>query len=121
VLGVNAEVEAVIDGRWSYHDGLDEHEHDDFESITVDIQMADDPALISDRAQRTLAIEGVLRIKGVAAIANKNARLVVQGVGARLDHYYDRPWNPDEERAGRLVVIGLNGFDTALAAEILQG
>lgn len=121
VLGVNAEVEAVIDGRWSRHDGLDEHEHDDFESITVDIEIVDDPARVSERAQAALALEGVLRIKGVAAVADKNARLVVQGVGSRLDHYYDRPWKPDEARSGKLVVIGLNGFDTARATEILQG
>lgn len=121
VLGVNAEVESVIDGRWSHHDGLDDHEHDDFESITVDIDMADDPIQVSERAQKVLAVEGVLRIKGIAAISGKNARLVVQGVGARLDHYYDRPWKPEEERAGKLVVIGLNGFDTARATEILSG
>ena len=53
----------------------------------------------------------MLRIKGVAAVDGKAARLVVQGVGPRLDHYYDRPWQADEPRDGRLVVIGLKDFD----------
>jgi cobalamin biosynthesis protein CobW len=37
----------------------------------------------------------------------------VQGVGARFQHYYDRDWNPDEERVSRLVVIGQRGLDQA--------
>ena len=121
LLGLGAAVEDVVDDRWSHHDGADEHDHDDFESFVVDIAEAGDPRLISDRALEALAVDGVLRIKGVAAIDGKNARLVVQGVGSRLDHYYDRPWKDDEARAGRLVVIGLTGFDRARTEQILKG
>ena len=121
ILGLGAAVEDVIDGRWSHHDGLDSHDHDDFESIVVGIGTIDDPALLSQRALDALAIDGVLRVKGIAAVANKDARLVVQGVGSRLDHYYDRPWRTDEARDGRLVVIGLTGFDRARAEAILKG
>jgi cobalamin biosynthesis protein CobW len=32
-------------------------------------------------------------------------RLLVQAVGARVRHQYDRPWKADEARQGRLVVI----------------
>ena len=32
-------------------------------------------------------------------------RLLVQAVGARVRHQFDRPWGPDEARRGRLVVI----------------
>jgi cobalamin biosynthesis protein CobW len=32
-------------------------------------------------------------------------RLFVQAVGASVRHQFDRPWAPDEARAGRLVVI----------------
>ena len=35
----------------------------------------------------------------------KPMRLLVQAVGARVRHQYDRPWKPDEERRSRLVVI----------------
>ena len=33
-------------------------------------------------------------------------RLLVQAVGARVRHQFDRPWGPKEARQGRLVVIG---------------
>ena len=121
ILGLGAAVEEVIDSRWSRHDGLDEHDHDDFESVVVEIDTVADPALLSARAVEALAIDGVLRIKGIAAVIGKEARLVVQGVGSRLDYYYDRPWKVDEARDGRLVVIGLTGFDRARAEAILKG
>lgn len=121
ILGLGGAVEEVIDSRWSQHDGLEEHDHDDFESFVVKIDAVDDPALLSARALDALSMDGVLRIKGIAAVTNKEARLVVQGVGSRLDHYYDRPWRMDEVRAGRLVVIGLVGFDRVRAEAILKG
>ncbi len=47
-------------------------------------------------------------------------RLVVQGVGPRIQHYFDRPWGTGEAREGRLVVIGESGLDvSAISAEIL--
>jgi cobalamin biosynthesis protein CobW len=121
ILGLGASVEDVIDDRWSHHDGLDEHDHDDFESFVAHIDTVTDPALLSERALGALAVDGVLRVKGIASVAGKEARLVVQGVGSRLDHYYDRPWKMDEARNGRLVVIGLTGFDRARAEAILKG
>jgi cobalamin biosynthesis protein CobW len=89
--------------------------------MVVEIDPIDDPAVLALRARETLALDGILRIKGIAAIADKDARLVVQGVGTRLDHYFDRPWRLDEPRDGRLVVIGLTGFDRARAEAILKG
>ena len=121
ILGLGSAVEDVIDDRWSHHDGLDDHDHDDFDSFVVGIGAVEDPEKLAKRALDTLAIEGVLRIKGVASITGKKARLVVQGVGSRLDHYYDRPWKTGEAREGQLVVIGLTGFDRARAEAILKG
>ena len=46
-------------------------------------------------------------------------RLVFQGVGGRLQHYYDRAWAPGEERASRLVVIGLKGLDRRAITDAL--
>ena len=37
--------------------------------------------------------------------------MIVQGVGARIQNHFDRPWMEDEPRATRLVVIGLTGLD----------
>ena len=53
----------------------------------------------------------MLRVKGFAAVARKPMRLLVQAVGPRATHQYDRPWATAEAREGRLVVIGLKGLD----------
>jgi cobalamin biosynthesis protein CobW len=62
-----------------------------------------------------------LRVKGFAAVAGKPLRLLVQAVGPRVTHQYDRPWAASETRAGRLVVIGLKGLDRAGAVQTLLG
>jgi cobalamin biosynthesis protein CobW len=46
-------------------------------------------------------------------VPGKEFRQVVQGVGARLQHYFDRPWRAGEARLTRLVVIGRKGLDRA--------
>jgi cobalamin biosynthesis protein CobW len=48
-------------------------------------------------------------------------RLLVQAVGPRVSHYYDRPWGAGETRAGNLVVIGLKGLDREAVAKALLG
>jgi cobalamin biosynthesis protein CobW len=119
VLGLDAAVEDDIDRRWSHHDAEEEHDHDDFESLVIQLEAAAEPAHIMERVTAALALDGVLRIKGIADIGGKPARLVVQGVGPRVDSYYDRPWNGTEVRQGRLVVIGLTGFDKAAVTRAL--
>lgn len=120
LLGLGASVEDDLDQRPSHHDAEgEEHDHDDFESFVVDIEPVTDTVLLSERAKNALAVEGVLRVKGFAAVDGKEGRLAIQGVGSRFDHYYDRPWTPDESRQGRLVVIGLTGFDKRAVTNIL--
>ena len=63
----------------------------------------------------------MLRVKGFAAVAGKPMRLLVQAVGSRVTHQYDRPWHASEARAGRLVVIGRKGFDRAAVTRSLLG
>lgn len=105
ILGLEAAAEDDMDARPSHHDGPHDHDHEDFESIVVDIPEQDDPADLV-RAVETLANEhNILRVKGYAAVAGKPMRLLVQAVGARVRHQYDRAWQPDEARQGRLVVI----------------
>jgi cobalamin biosynthesis protein CobW len=48
-------------------------------------------------------------------------RLLVQGVGARFSHHFDRPWRAGEPRGSRLVVIGQKGLDRAAIAAALMG
>jgi cobalamin biosynthesis protein CobW len=63
----------------------------------------------------------VLRVKGFAAVADKPRRLLVQAVGPRVTHQYDRPWAAAESRQGQLVVIGLKGLDRGAIAQALAG
>lgn len=105
ILGLEAAAEDDMDARPSHHDDHDDHEHDDFESIVVNIPEISDPVELV-KAIETLAKEyNILRVKGYASVVGKPMRLLVQAVGARVRHQYDRPWQADEPRAGRLVVI----------------
>lgn len=105
ILGLEAAAEDDMDARPSHHDGPHEHDHEDFESIVVDIPELVDPDDLV-RAVETLANDyNILRVKGYAAVTGKPMRLLVQAVGARVRHQYDRPWQPGEARQGRLVVI----------------
>jgi cobalamin biosynthesis protein CobW len=120
ILGLGAAAEDDVDARPSCHDDEEEHEHDDFDTFTLDITAGADPAAVTERAKRALGVEGVLRVKGFAEIEGKPARLIIQGVGERVEHYYDRPWLPDETRASQLVIIGLQGFDRAAVEVVLK-
>jgi cobalamin biosynthesis protein CobW len=48
-------------------------------------------------------------------------RLLLQAVGARVTHQYDRPWNASDRRQGQLVVIGLKGLDRDAVTRGLLG
>ena len=107
LLGLDAAAEDDLDTRPSHHDGLDgEHDHDNFESFTVTIEAVADPLALYSRIEAAIAAHGILRIKGVVEVANKDMRHVIQAVGARVQGYYDRAWRDGEPRLSRLVVIG---------------
>jgi cobalamin biosynthesis protein CobW len=55
------------------------------------------------------------------AVAGKPMRLVIQAVGDRIQHYFDRAWRAGEPRAGRLVVIGERGLDQSSIRAALAG
>ena len=63
----------------------------------------------------------VLRVKGFIDVPDRDRRLVVQAVGARLQRHFDRPWHPGENRQTRLVVIGRRGLDRAAITAELGG
>ncbi|WP_421904542.1 cobalamin biosynthesis protein CobW [Mameliella sp.] len=105
ILGLEAAAEDDMDARPSHHDDHDDHEHDDFESIVVDIPEVSAPADLVARIEELAKSQNILRVKGYASVAGKPMRLLVQAVGARVRHQYDRPWKADEPRQGRLVVI----------------
>ncbi|MGO4704602.1 cobalamin biosynthesis protein CobW [Microvirga sp. 2MCAF38] len=121
ILGLNAEAESDLAARPSHHDAEEGHDHDDFESVAIPVGSVLSADVLLTRVGLAAEAEGVLRIKGFVPVEGRPMRLVVQGVGRRVAHHYDRPWNADEERNGRLVVIGLKGFDKNAVETALAG
>jgi len=121
ILGLGAAAEDDMDARPSHHDGPHEHDHDDFESVVIDIPELSDPADLVARIEHLAKTRNILRVKGYAAVRGKPMRLLVQAVGARVRHQYDRPWGAGEARAGRLVVIAEHDdIDTGAISAILS-
>ena len=121
LLGLGVGTEDDIENRRTRHDAEAEHDHDDFESFVVKLAEIGDPAAIAKRIAGLAEAHKVLRVKGFAAVAGKPMRLLIQAVGPRVSHYYDRPWGAAEPRQGSLVVIGLKGLDRAAVAKSLSG
>lgn len=104
ILGLGRAAEDDLDARPSHHDGADDHEHEDFDTVVIDLPEITDPADLAARIARLATEQRILRVKGHVAVAGKPMRLLVQAVGARVRHQYDRPWGA-APRASRLVVI----------------
>ncbi|MGA8898697.1 cobalamin biosynthesis protein CobW [Bradyrhizobium sp.] len=105
VLGLGAAAEDDLAARPSHHDGEDDHEHDDFASVVIDLpEVADIDALVAT-IQRLAREQNVLRAKGYIAVAGKPMRLLLQAVGERVRHQYDTPWGA-RPRQSKLVLIG---------------
>jgi cobalamin biosynthesis protein CobW len=120
LLGLGIGTENEIENRRTRHDAELEHDHDDFDSFVVALDEIADPSGLVARVGSLAERFDVLRVKGFAAVANKPLRLLVQAVGARVTHQFDRPWNGSEQRQGRLVVIGLKGLDRAAITDALR-
>jgi cobalamin biosynthesis protein CobW len=121
LIGLDAAAESDLASRPSHHDDGEDHEHDDFESFHLSVPALDDPDAFVARVRSMLDHCDVLRLKGFLAVRGKPMRLVMQGVGDRIQHYFDRAWRPDEAREGRLVVIGERGLDRDAIAAALRG
>ncbi len=105
ILGLEAAAEDDLEARPSHHDGPHDHDHEDFESVVIDIAEVSDPEELVERIRRLADQQNILRVKGYASVAGKPMRLLVQAVGSRVRHQYDRPWQAGEARLGRMVVI----------------
>lgn len=104
ILGLNSRAEDDIASRPSHHDGEDDHEHDDFDTVVIDLPEITDPEVLVAAIIRLASEQKILRVKGYIAVAGKPMRMLVQAVGARVRHQYDRPWG-DASRRSQLVVI----------------
>jgi cobalamin biosynthesis protein CobW len=105
ILGLNSAAEDDLAARPSHHDGHDDHEHDDIDTVVVALPEISDPEALKDAIVRLSREQNILRVKGYVAVTGKPMRLLVQAVGERVRTQYDRPWG-DEPRLSQLVVIG---------------
>lgn len=121
ILGLGAGVEDDLDTRPSHVDDGEDHDHDDFESFVVELDTVCDPEALEARIREVVAAHPVLRVKGFLHVAGKPMRQAVQGVGARIQRYFDRPWRAGETPSSRLVVIGTRGLDRPVIAAALGG
>ncbi|MBT3399582.1 MAG: cobalamin biosynthesis protein CobW [Rhodospirillaceae bacterium] len=121
LLGLGAEAADDLDTRPSVHDGEEEHDHDDFDSFIVALGPVDDPDALERRLIEAVSTHDIFRIKGFAHVPGKPRRLVVQGVGARFQRYFDRDWAADERPRTEFVVIGRSGMDRAGIEAVIQG
>jgi cobalamin biosynthesis protein CobW len=111
LLGLGVGTEDDIENRKTHHDDELDHDHDDFDSFVVPLPEIGDPDMLAERIAGVAETHNVLRMKGFVPVAGKQLRLLIQAVGPRVSHYYDRPWGGREARRGSLVVIGLKGLD----------
>jgi G3E family GTPase len=80
----------------------------DIEAVGLRVDGALDRSRFLPWLHRLLIETGddLLRVKGIVAFAGEDSRFVFQGVRRLLDAASDRPWRPDEDRGGRIVLIG---------------
>ncbi|MFQ3585518.1 MAG: cobalamin biosynthesis protein CobW [Cyanobacteriota bacterium] len=106
LLGFGAGVEDQIDQRPSHHDHEADHDHEAFDSLHLTLPPVSEPDALIAQLRQLTETECLYRVKGFVAVTSKPMRMVLQGVGSRLETYYDRPWRTDELRQTRLVLIG---------------
>ena len=121
LIGLGVGTEADIENRRTLHDAEPEHDHDDFTSFVVPLREITDPDTFAHRVATAVELHQVLRVKGFVAVAGKPMRLLVQAVGSRVTHQFDRLWAAPERREGQLVVIGLKGLDRDGVMQALHG
>jgi cobalamin biosynthesis protein CobW len=120
LLGLGAAAEADLAARPSHHDAESEHDHDDFETFILEVPQVEQPEDILERIAQAAQAHDILRVKGFADVKGKPMRLLIQGVGNRMQQQYDRPWRADEARQGRIVVIGQKGLDREAIARSIN-
>ena len=121
LLGLIAGAEDDLDARPSHHDSDDDHDHDDFTSFALSGGEVADLNVLLAHLGALIRTHDILRVKGMVALAGKPSRLVIQAVGPRIQHHFDRPWQAGEARRTSLVVIGETGLDRAAIEADLAG
>ncbi len=105
LLGLQARAEHDLDSRPSHHDGDEDHEHDDFLTVTLTFGELQNPRRFHECLARAIVEHGLLRVKGFLAHAGVPMRECVQGVGVRVVRRFDRLFAEGEKRSSTLVAI----------------
>lgn len=119
VLGLGAAAEDDLAARPSHHDGAADHEHDDFDTVVIDLPEVSDPEALIAAIQRLAREQRILRVKGHVAVAGKPMRLLIQAVGERVRHQFDRPWGADPRRSALVVIAEHHDVDEAAIRAVL--
>lgn len=113
VLGLAAAAEDDLAARPSHHDGHGDHEHDDFDTVVIELPEVADPDRLVAAIERLAAERNILRVKGHVAVTGKPMRLLVQAVGARVRRQFDRPWGAEPRRSALVVIAERADVDAA--------
>jgi len=111
ILGLESASEKRIESLHSHHDhhhdhgGHHHHAHDDFDSMVISMGIIDHDKFLQQLA-KIIEAHNIYRAKGFVALANKPMRQVIQAVGSRIEHYFDRAWKANEAPSTKLVIIG---------------
>jgi cobalamin biosynthesis protein CobW len=120
LMGFHAAVEDDLEARPSHHDEEEDHDHDEEISSThLILHRSFEPESLQRQLKVLVQQQEIYRIKGFVSVANKSMRLVLQGVGERFDQFFDRPWQPEESRATRLVFIGRMLDQAAIESQLM--
>lgn len=124
IMGLESATEDRIGHVHTHHDHHHDHghhhkhAHDDFDSVSLQLGTVDSDKLIAI-IKELIAEHTIFRAKGFASVADKPMRQVIQGVGQRIESYFDRLWQQDEARSSRIVLIG-KGLDEAVLLAALK-
>ena len=105
LLSLQSEAENDLKSRPSHHDNEEEHDHEDFESIVLNLDEIEDAKEICKKIERLTEDYEILRIKGYLSIKNKPMRFLIQSVGSRVRGQYDKMWEPNQIKTSKLVFI----------------
>ncbi len=119
ILGLMAAAEDDIAARPSHHDGADDHEHDDFNSVVIDLPEISAPEALVLAVQRLAREQEILRVKGYVAVAGKPMRMLLQAVGERVRHQFDRPWGTSPRQTQLVVIAEHHNIDAEAIRAVL--
>ncbi|MCX7286343.1 MAG: cobalamin biosynthesis protein CobW [Rhodobacterales bacterium] len=119
ILGLAAAAEDDLAARPSHHDGHDDHEHDDFDSVVIDLPEVTDPEALAAAIVRLAEDQNILRVKGHVAVAGKPMRMLVQAVGARVRMQFDKPWGTAPRRSQLVIIAEHDDIDLAAIRKVM--